>query len=120
MNNLTTLQQWNTAAKAMHADIQRYLDVTMCAPEAPHVDSPYATLTAYTKLVGEVIGIDSGHLLQWAFECNFGDIPLYADNKRLTTIEAIYDHYKPAMEEWPCESRIDIIGTNGNNGEHYA
>lgn len=114
MNSLTTLQQWNEAAKAMHADIQRYLDVTMCAPNAPHVDSPYATLTAYTKLVGELIGIDSGHLLQWAFECNFGDIPLHSGSERLTTIEEIYSHFKPVHTAWPCDCAINNTALNGS------
>ena len=27
--------------------------------------------------------------------------------------------YEPRPQQWPSESRIDIIGTNGNTAEHY-
>ena len=30
-----------------------------------------------------------------------------------------YDEPREVNKEWPSEERIDVIGTNGNDGDHY-
>ena len=40
--------------------------------------------------------------------------PLREENKKLK------DQLKALKWEWPDETRMDTIGQNGNNGEHYA
>lgn len=33
---------------------------------------------------------------------------------------ALEEDYQPRPQQWPTEDRIDVIGTNGNGGEHYT
>ena len=39
---------------------------------------------------------------------------LRAENKKLLA------QLKALKWEWPAETRIDVVGQNGNNGDHYA
>ena len=43
---------------------------------------------------------------------------LNRSNNQLKSVKSKQGDY--TVESWPCESRIDIIGQNGNDGDHYA
>ena len=43
------------------------------------------------------------------------------ENKHLRSkVTELERQLKALKWEWPSEERIDIIGPNGNDGEHYA
>lgn len=41
------------------------------------------------------------------------------DNRHDLTAMARDEHYAKREKQWPNNERIDVIGQNGNNGEHY-
>ncbi len=42
------------------------------------------------------------------------------DGYRCIVTGMVVEDYEPRPQQWPDESRIDIIGTNGNTGEAYV
>lgn len=63
---------------------------------------------------------------QWG-PITFADETIEANKKKKISIKRENGVVKFSVEksdsaatEWPDETRIDIIGSNGNDGEHYA
>lgn len=77
-----------------------------------HVDDAYAALIAVIEQWGPI---------------TFADETIEANKKKQIQITRENGFVKFSVEkpdsvaiEWPDETRIDIIGSNGNDGEHYA
>lgn len=68
--------------------------------------------------VTEHMGFNLGNALKYIWRCDLKKDAIEDLNKAKWYLEReIAKREKPI--EWPDESRIDAIGQNGNNGEHY-
>lgn len=90
--------------------------VVQAEPNGVAVHFPWEALTATHKQSLEVIADKIARILS-------GD-PNYADNWHDIQgyAKLVEDRLPPAdVVEWPAEDRrIDLIGQNGNDGDHYA
>lgn len=69
--------------------------------------------------ITEHMGFNLGNALKYIWRCDLKKDAVEDLKKAKWYIERELAKREPVTIKWPDESRIDVIGSNGNTGDHY-